>query len=62
MWAEGYASQGVGFTGRLPTPRIQQTLKKRPATDPKIPAIKRVWTGAALALNRGDDPENRVNV
>jgi hypothetical protein len=45
-----------------PTPRIQQTLKKWPATDPKVPATKRLSTGAALALNRGDDPENRVSV
>src|SRR5437870_6446256 len=45
-----------------PTPRIQQTLKKRPATDPKVPVIERRSTGAALALNRGDDPENRVSV
>src|SRR5216684_594077 len=39
-----------------PTPRIQQTLKKRPATDPKVPVIKRLSAGAALALHRGDDP------
>jgi hypothetical protein len=42
-----------------PTPRIQQALKERPATDPKGPAIKRLSVGAALAINRGDDPENR---
>jgi hypothetical protein len=41
---------------------IQQTLKKRRATDPKVPVIKRLSTGAALALNRRDDPENRVSV
>src|SRR5467141_1738872 len=45
-----------------PTPRIQQTLKKRPATDPKVPVIKRLSTGAAFALNSGDDLENRVSV
>jgi hypothetical protein len=45
-----------------PTPRIQQTLKKRPATDPKVPVIERLSSGVALALNRGDDPENRVSV
>ena len=44
------------------TPRIQQTLKKWPATDPKVPVIKRLSTGAALAIIRGDDPENRVSV
>ena len=43
-----------------PTPRIQQTLKARRAALPKGPIIKRPSTGAALALNRGDDPENRV--
>ena len=45
-----------------PTPRIQQTLKERPATDSKVPVIKGLSTGAALALDRGDDPENRVGV
>src|SRR6267378_3340757 len=45
-----------------PTPRIQPTLKKRPATDPKVPVIKRLSTGAAFALNSGDDLENRVSV
>ena len=45
-----------------PTPRIQQTLKERPATDSKVPVIKRLSAGAALALNRGDDPENRISV
>jgi hypothetical protein len=42
-----------------PTPRIQQALKERPATVPKAPAIKRLSTGAAFAINREDDPENR---
>jgi hypothetical protein len=44
------------------TPRIQQTLKKRRATDPKLLVIKRLSTGAALAVNPLDDPEDRVSV
>src|SRR5216684_1888413 len=46
----------------LTQPRIQRTPKKRPVVHSKGLVIERLSTGAALALNRGDDPENRISV